>query len=102
MLSGSDSARALGATFREEHRELVDYYQSVAKMRLRLGFWLRVHPSLLARAFLANAVISSCPWYYCFFAVPSPHQLQIIDDTVRAVAYIMRSDPTLLTHTYLV
>ncbi len=58
VLSGSDSTRALGATFREEHRDLVDFDQIVAKMRLRLGSWLRVHPSLLARAILANAVIS--------------------------------------------
>ena len=83
MLSGSDSTRALGATFREEHRDLVEFDQIVAKMRLRLGSWLRVHPSLLARAILANEVISSCLWYYCFFAVPSPRQLQLMDGTVR-------------------
>ncbi len=72
LLSGSDSTRALGATFREEQRDLVDFEQIVAKMRLRLGSWLRLHPYLHARAILANAVISSCLWYYCFFAVPPP------------------------------
>ena len=38
----------------------------------------------VGRALVANAIISSFIWFFGFFAVPPPGQLQLMDATMRA------------------
>ena len=93
VLSGTDSAKSLGALYGDEREDQADFDLILTKMRCRLCTWLRLYPSLLGRALVANTIISSCLWFFCFFAVPSPGQLQLMDATVRAALWNKASSP---------
>jgi hypothetical protein len=93
VLSGTDSAKSLGALYGDEREDQADFDLILTKMRCRLCTWLRLYPSLVGRSLVANTIISSCLWFFCFFAVPSPGQLQLMDATVRAAMWNKAPSP---------
>ena len=72
VLQEEDRVKSLGAMYSRRANAPGRLPEVLAKMRRRLTRLLQLAPSLLGRAQVANALLSSCLWYYCTFEALQP------------------------------
>ena len=87
LLRAGESVRALGGLYGpgvDPASRFEVVYRTVIS---RLKRWLGLFPSIMARGLLANAVISSCLWFFGSFIAPSSTSMINLDRVVGAMMW---------------
>ena len=79
ILQGDEFTKSLGAIYSVSIQPDARFEMVLEKMLSRMMRWQAQFKSLMARVLIANALLSSCLWFFAFFIIPTPDQVRRFD-----------------------